>query len=346
MAEAVTIKPLGSHSRPGEPHVKENRSSLRRWLLTAAKLLVVALVVWAVHGTIARALDELHKPQLREHPWTLQPGWLAAAGGLYLLGLLPEGLFWRRALAALGQNVSLGRTLRAYYIGHLGKYVPGKAMVVVLRTGMICGPGVDTGIAAASVFLETLTMMAVGALLAAAILAFGYARHGPWLWVSLAMMVAAGIPTLPPVFSRLARLLGVGRSNPAVAAKLAQFRYRTLLWGWVIMLAGWALMGASLWATLRALGVENVGLLGDLHLVTAAVALATVAGFVSLVPGGAVVREGVLVGALLLLLPQLGDVVALLTAIVLRLVWLVAELLISAILYFCGKETCGAEWKQ
>ena len=167
------------------------------------------------------------------------------AGLLYLVGLLPEGLFWHRSLGALGQNVPLGRTLRAYYIGHLGKYVPGKAMVVVLRTGMICGPGIDTGIAAASVFLETLTMMAVGAMLAAAILAFGYAGHGPWLWVSLAMMVAAGIPTLPPVFSRLARLLGVGRSNPAVAAKLAQFRYRTLLWGWVIMLAGWALMAQA-----------------------------------------------------------------------------------------------------
>ena len=65
--------------------------------------------------------------------------------------------------------------------------------------------------------------------------------------------------------------------------------------------------------------MENVGLVTDLHLTTAAVALATVAGFVSLVPGGAVVREGVLAAALLLLLPQLGDLVALLSAIVLRL---------------------------
>ena len=250
--------------------------------------------------------------------------------------------------------------MRAYYIGHLGKYVPGKAMVVVLRTGLICGRGVDTGIAAASVFLETLTMMAVGMFVAVAILAFRYARHGVLFWTAaagakataaqimlawlaahplvlwvilLGLMAAAALPTLPPVFSRLARLAGVGRSNPAVAAKLAQFRYGTLLWGWVAMTVGWVLMGAGLWAALKALGVQNADLTGQLHLDTAAVALATVLGFFSFVPGGAVVREAVLAE---LLAPQVGDLVAVASVVVLRLVGVVAELLISGILYMGG----------
>ena len=42
------------------------------------------------------------------------------------------------------------------------------------------------------------------------------------------MMAAAGLPTLPPVFSRLARLAGVGRGNPAAAEKLAGLRYPLL----------------------------------------------------------------------------------------------------------------------
>ena len=58
-------------------------------------------------------------------------------------------------------------TTRAYYVGHLGKYVPGKALVVIIRTGLISGPRVDTTVAAVSIFIETLTMMAVGAFLAA-----------------------------------------------------------------------------------------------------------------------------------------------------------------------------------
>ncbi len=44
-------------------------------------------------------------------------------------------------------------------------------MVVILRAGLIRGPGVDASLAVVSVFFETLTMMSVGALLAAAIVA-------------------------------------------------------------------------------------------------------------------------------------------------------------------------------
>jgi len=58
-----------------------------------------------------------------------------------------------------------------------------------------------------------------------------------------------------------------------------------------------------------------------------------VAGFLSLIPGGAVVRELILAE---LMVPEFGSAVALLSAVVLRLVWLLAELLISAILYPLG----------
>ena len=140
--------------------------TLRRWIVSAVKLLIVAVVLWLVRGTMKQSWNYLH-----EHPRSLSPSWLALSGGLYLLALLPEGLFWHWALKALGQDVGLLETLRAYYIGHLGKYVPGKAMVIVLRTGLIHSHRVDTSIAVASVFLETLTMMAVGACIAVPVLA-------------------------------------------------------------------------------------------------------------------------------------------------------------------------------
>ena len=126
--------------------------------------MIVVLVVWFIRRTLVDAWV-----QLGEHQWRFHFGWLAVSGCLYLLGTLPCGIFWHRTLLALGQPVSLPRALRAYYIGHLGKYVPGKAMVVILRTGLVRGQGVDTALAAACVFFETLTMMAVGAFLSAAI---------------------------------------------------------------------------------------------------------------------------------------------------------------------------------
>ena len=49
----------------------------------------------------------------------------AASGALSLAAMFPSVLFWRRVLRVLGQNVGLLKAARAYYIGHLGKYVPG-----------------------------------------------------------------------------------------------------------------------------------------------------------------------------------------------------------------------------
>src|SRR5262249_47987657 len=141
----------------------------RRVAIPLAKLAILALVLWGGSRTISSALDDL-----KQRNWDfaqLQPGWLALSGFLYLVSQLPSGLFWHTVVSSLGQRVTLGRALRAYYIGHLGKYVPGKAMVVVLRAALVSQPHVKTSRAVVAVFYETFTTMAVGAVLAAVIAA-------------------------------------------------------------------------------------------------------------------------------------------------------------------------------
>ena len=65
-------------------------------------------------------------------------------------------------------------------------------------------------------------------------------------------------------------------------------------------------------------------------MVIASVALATVAGFVvAVLPGGLGVREGVLMSALA---PALGPDRAVVAALMLRLVWVAAELAAAAVL--------------
>lgn len=309
---------------------KDPTGRRKRWFVATVKLLIVVVVVWCIRDTLLHAWN-----QLGERRWQCNFGWLVVAGGLYLLGTLLCGVFWHRTLLALGQKVGLPTALRAYYIGHLGKYVPGKAMVVILRTGMVRGEGVDTSLAAVSVFFKTLTMMSIGALMGAALVAGWFREQMLLFWAALAMMVAAGLPTLPPVFRRLVRLVGVGRANPAIAEKLGDLGYKTVLLGWVLTGLGWIILGLSFWAVLRAVGAGEANPIAQIHLQTAAVTLATVAGFLSFVPGGAVVREAVLTE---LMVPHLGDAVALLSAILLRLVWLVAELVISGILYVVARR--------
>jgi glycosyltransferase 2 family protein len=302
----------------------------RRWLLGAAKLAIVAVVLWFIRGRIVEWWGDLEG-----HKFHFDIGWLAAAGGFYLLGSLCCGLFWHRTLRALGQDVGLPTALRAFFIGHLGKYVPGKAMVVVLRASLIRGPGVEASLAVVSVFIETLTMMSVGALLAATIVVVWFPEQPLWLAASLAMMAVAGLPTLPPVFRRVVRWVTLGRLKPETLQKLDRLGYGTMLLGWALNVLGWTLLGLSYWAALRALGAASGSPWASLHLYVASVALATVAGFLSFVPSGAVVREAVLTE---LMAPQIGGTMAgttaLTAAVLLRLAWLAAELLASAVLWW------------
>ncbi|HEX3658109.1 MAG TPA: YbhN family protein [Pirellulales bacterium] len=328
---------------PGQPDAAHDalasgtappRAAGRRRLMTAVKLALVVVLIWGIHRTLNTAADQLHARHWS--PAQLRPGWLVAAMALYLLGLLPSALFWHRILHAMGQQAGLGETLRAYFIGHLGKYVPGKALVVVLRTGLIRSHRVDGTVAAISVFYETLTMMAVGACVAAVILAVWFSEHAWFVALAAMLVVAAGLPTHPAVFRRLVARLRRGRSSERVLAELSQLNYRTLAVAWLAIAGGWCLVGLSLWATLAAGGFAHWPLSGhDAGVCIASAALAVVAGFLSLIPGGAGVREAVLIE---LLQPSFGADGAVISAIVARVAWLAAEVLVSAVLYAAGRS--------
>ncbi len=322
---------------------QNHAGSKKKWLLRAVKLAIVIVVACAVGRSLHHAWQ-----QLGDHQWQFQPFWLAVSAAIYLLGILPPALFWHRVLRVLGQDAHWFDAIRAYYIGHLGKYVPGKAMVVVLRAGLIRGRNVDTSIAAVSVFVETLTMMAAGSFLAATILVFWFREQGWIIVASLIVMVLAGLPTIPPLFRRLARLAGVGRSNPAIAAKLHQLHAGTLLQGWLAMMLSWGMLGFSYWAVLRAMDIPGLDPIGQLPRYIAAVTVAVVAGFLLLVlPGGVGGREFALVQLmtpyLATLVPGAGVAAAWASAALLRLVWLVSELAISGILYYLGVRVAAVQ---
>jgi glycosyltransferase 2 family protein len=309
--------------------VSTTRTNLKRWLPAALKLAIVALLAWGLHRTILSAFEDLREQG--SILASLRPAWLAAAGGLYLLAFVPSALFWRHVLAILGHPPRIVPLTRAYYIGHLGKYVPGKAMVVVLRAGCLRGEGVGAAAATASVFYETLSTMAVGALVAAAILAVWHRDQVELVLIALALAVAAGAPALPGVFQWIARLAGIERAAPGVIGRLSGLSIRGLLIWWLAIAIGWCLLGASLWATLQSIEYTPTLAAGrEIVLCTAVGALSIVAGFASMIPGGIGVRELVM---LELLAPAVGSGPALVCAVLARLAWLVAELAISTILY-------------
>src|SRR5438105_15470856 len=103
------------------------RAYLRKWWPAFKALLAVAILY-----LIGRrfALDLTNNPDL----WklSLHPGWMALSGALYVLGLGFCCCYWLRLLHVLGQDPRIPAAVRSYYIGLMGKYLPGKAWALVL----------------------------------------------------------------------------------------------------------------------------------------------------------------------------------------------------------------------
>jgi uncharacterized membrane protein YbhN (UPF0104 family) len=304
----------------------------RAWVLpikTALGLLVLAAVgrhVWKTWESLAH----------REPPLEVSLGWMVAAVLPYILGLSACGAFFARLLRESPTPIGWVPGVRAYLISHLGKYVPGKALVLVMRAGLSLPFGARPATSAFATLYETLTMMASGGLLAAALFAI---PPMPWvglpgtsLRVPLSLVgLAAGLGFLVlvevRVFTRLAMAASLPFSNVGPDA-LPRLRLALLGEGLGWTALGWVLMGVSQILVIRAIVPGGVAV-EHWPAVIASVSLATVVGFaVPIAPGGLGVREWALWTGLGSALDHDHAVVA---ALALRLVWVVGELFAAAV---------------
>jgi hypothetical protein len=305
----------------------------QRLLLSVAKLTLFVLVLGALWRAGRQAFGELDG---QHFSWQqLQFGWLACAGGLYLSAQFVLAIFWRRLLRAMGQTPRLFETFRAFLMGHVGKYVPGKMFTVLLRTAFLQSERAKPLPVTISVFFETLIYMAVGACLAAVVLFVQGAGSGAMRGATLMFAVGAIIATWPPLIGRLVALVrSLRKSDHESGFDVPLIDVATWLSGWFYCTLAWCLHALSLWAVIRAMPT-NEPILFDLATMVrmlGAVTMAVVAGFASFLPGaGLGVREWVLDQWLAV---PFGAFVAIVSAILLRIVWLLTEVASSAILYF------------
>lgn len=257
--------------------------------------------------------------------WKASPSGLLFAGLLYAIGMVPASLYWKRCLVALGQKTDLLETLWAYFYGNLGKYFPGKAMVLVLRIGALNKFGVHKTATGLTIFMETLTLMSVGGAIAALCLVV---LNIDWRLTILALglLSVTFLPTCPPVLRwLLPKLKGVDEAELSIWT--GQTNWSLAFAGWLSLTITWVFFGLSLFVVLQSTSISettDTGLLQLMLSAQGACALAVVLGFVSLIPGGAGVREVVLS---MILTPVVGPIAALSGAIWMRIVWLATELI-------------------
>jgi uncharacterized membrane protein YbhN (UPF0104 family) len=305
---------------------------------------ILVLVIWGIYYAVDDAWSELANKPI---PWRLDFSWLAASAVFYLLGTLPMVFFWHRALDAVGCTPRFIETMRAYCIGSLGKYVPGKALVVVLRARLLHSDRAGATATTVSIFLETLTMMAVGAFLAILMFVFWLDDHlkdYPFLLpLALGLLILAGLPTWPAIFKKIVLRLGTARLDAVIEERLAGIRFSLMGYGWILMTLGWICFAGSLWSVVCGIGLEREVTGVAFPYCLAAVTMAIVAGFLSLIPGGAGVREYMITVILghfyfteILELP-FATATALVAAVILRLIWLSVEFGLALVLYPFGQ---------
>ncbi len=290
------------------------------------------------------------------------PAWLLLALVLYFVAWIPSAWVWWWLMRAAGQSVRFYPALRAHFCGHLGKYAPGKALALIIRTAMIRGPGISGAFAVLLGTVETLIVMATGLLvlvvLLPLVLAWGDGTeltrllpllgHLQELPVTIQLGITGGLLLLALLSAPLAALLLTrlvrrisrrynipmnGQASESDPGKLTvKVTSRTML---VCGTAGgvvWLLNGLCLGCVLAGMNLPPVSMLDPL-LWICAVAGATSLGFVVLfAPGGLGVREAVLV-ALLQISPAIDPAHAVLAAVLLRLVSLLSEVMFAGILY-------------
>ena len=260
----------------------------------------------------------------------ISPASLAGALAAVLGGILATFLCWREVLADLGARLPVVAGARVFFLGQLGKYLPGSLWPVMAQMEL----GRDHRVperasgSAVGVFLLVLVGTGLAVVAAAAPLLGPDAVHAYW-WL-LAALPLALLVLVPPVLNRLlALVVRLARRPPLPRPLSAGGILRAVAWA----LVAWVAYGVHIWVLTGQFGAGGLPLLAR---TTGAFAAAWCAGFLLVVvPAGAGVREAALV---LLLGGVLTRPQATVVAVVSRLLFVVGDLGWAAVGLVAGRR--------
>ncbi|MFI6501529.1 lysylphosphatidylglycerol synthase domain-containing protein [Nonomuraea typhae] len=236
---------------------------------------------------------------------------LAASLAAVVAALLGAMLTWRTLLADLGSPLPLRPAAKVFFVGQLGKYIPGAVWPVLAQMEMGRDLGVPRSRSAAAFFLMMPVQLATGLLVTLGTL--GWNRYG-WL-----------LPVIPVVLVLLEpkvinAVIGFGLrklKREPLERPLSRRGMLTAL-GWA--LAGWTAYGVHLYA---------VAPQGGLLFAVGAFALSWCLGILTfVVPAGAGVREVAMVAVLSPVMDR-GSAIA--VALVSRMIIIAGDLICAGI---------------
>ena len=344
MSQIDSVNNPGNGDEPVVPKARQKSY----WPVVKLFLFVIVL---AFIGRRAFQLWKLAPPKsIQINVW-----WLIPAALSYLIGWFPSIWFWRATLRRLQQPLDWWTAIRAYHVGQIGKYVPGKAMVLIIRGSLTKSANVNPVLAGVTAAYESLVFVATGAMLGLALAPsalgpmfskwlpsqLGWLREQPLLWsITIIAATFASTPFSSWLFTKIGRkvvpgTIAIGDNPPSISAGL-------ISQGVAVMTLGWICHALSLGFVLQSLSDAPFKLtLFPVWLASSSLSL--VGGFIVLIaPGGLGVREGILIEALKDH-PEIGPATALIAAGLLRVVWFVTELIAAAVLFVAKPKRPNSE---
>jgi hypothetical protein len=286
------------------------RLLVSRWLKWAVVVIAVGIGAYAIDkewNQVHHALDQI--------------GPLASFEALLALLVMQFATLrqWQALLVGLGSPLRTTTAGRIFFIGQLGKYIPGSLWPVLTQMELGARANVPRSRSAGASVLTMIVSLATGLLVAAATLPFAHYSAGyDWVFTLVPVILVGLYPrVLNPLLNWLFKLTKrPGLDQPVTLTMLS----KALAWS----LLAWIANGLQIWILAEKLGAPA----GRTILIAlGGYAFAWCVGFVIVfAPAGAGARDALLV---LALGPLVGHQPALAVALVSRAVNTISDLLVA-----------------
>lgn len=225
-----------------------------------------------------------------------QIGWLrvVACVPLMLAGLFCGMRAWRSILAGLGSPLPVGASARVYFLGQLGKYVPGAVWPVLAQMELGRDHAVPRRRSAGALLIAIVVSLATGLVITGLTLPFVDSHRDPELWWLLVPVPALALLLHPRVLWGCLRRVPLARITASLPPVLPG-RAMAAAAAWAT--AGWLAYGLHVAILATAFHAHSTATI--VVAATGGYALAWAAGLVAfMLPAGAGARDVTLVLAL------------------------------------------------
>ena len=290
------------------------RRAVRSYVGTGLRVLVAIALIAAVGVALADRWGQVQPELVRANPLALVASLIAVVAGLHL-----AMASWRILLEGLGSPLTGGVARRIFFVGQLGKYLPGSVWPVLVQMEMGRAHGVPSSRMVVSFFVSLGLSVLTGTILGAPVLLLA---GDDLVWLQWPAVAVAAVGTVVLLWPRVLNHLLIAGLRLLRRPPLERpFTGSTVARATLLMVATWGCFGLGLWLLAVDLGADAQT---ALPVSVSGYALAFTAGLLFvLAPAGVGVRDALLV---VTLAPVLGGASATAVALLSRLVATVADI--------------------